>query len=106
MEIAQINITPQNNFSNLNTITVTSIISALIILILVIASIVLVFVIIGGGIAVITSGGDTQKAGNGRQAIMGGLIGLVVIFAAWAIINLINIFFGINILELEVPSAI
>lgn len=102
-----LNITPRGQFNALNNITIANIISAFIIIILVVTSIILIFIIIGGGIAVMVGGGkgDAQSAGRGRQAIMGGLIGLVIVFAAWGIINLINLFFGVNVLNLNIPNA-
>lgn len=102
-----LNITPGGQFTSLNNITIGNIVSALIIVILVVTSIILIFIIIGGGIAVIVGGGkgDTQSTQRGQQAIVGGLIGLVIVFAAWAIINLVNLFFGINILQLNIPNA-
>jgi len=33
------------------------------------------------------------------------LIGLVIVFAAWAIVQLINTFFGIDIFSLSLPTA-
>jgi hypothetical protein len=105
--LAQINIAPGGQFSNLGNVTLASIVSALVILVLIVASLVLFFVLIIGGIAVITSGGgDSQQAARGRTAVTGALIGLLVVFGAWAIINLINIFFDINILSLNIQSAV
>ena len=104
--LAQINIAPQNDFSNLNNITITNIISALIILVLIIAALVFLFMLILGGIRYITSGGDKAQTESARGQITAALIGLVIVFAAWAVINLVNLFFGVNIMELNVPSAV
>lgn len=103
--LAQVNLTAQNNFANLNNITITNIISALIILVLIIAALVFLFMLILGGIRYITSGGDKAQTESARGQITAALIGLVIVFAAWAVINLVNLFFGINIMELEVPTA-
>lgn len=105
--IAQsVNLNPGGQFSGLNNITIGNIVSSIIVLLLIITSIILFFILIIGGIAVMTSGGgDPQKAARGSQAVTAAAIGLVIVFGAWAIINLINIFFGINILQLNIPNA-
>lgn len=103
--LAQINITPRGQFNTLNSITVANIISAVIILVLVIAALVFFFMLVWGGIKYITSGGDKAQTEAARSQITAALIGLVIVFAAWAIINLVNLFFGVNILNLNIPNA-
>ena len=100
-----LNLSPGGQFSGLNNITIANIISALIILILIIAALVFFFMLVFGGISYITSGGDKAQTEAARGRITAALIGLVIVFAAWAIINLVNIFFGINILQLNIPNA-
>jgi len=102
---ATIDLRPQDQFSNLGAITITGLISAAIVLILVIAALVFFFMLIYGGIKYITSGGDKAQTESARGTITAALIGLVIVFAAWAIITLINAFFGINILDLTLPTA-
>jgi len=101
-----INIAPGGQFTNLNRITVGSLISAIIILVLVAAALLFFFMLVWGGINYITSGGDKGKAETARGQITAALIGLVIVFAAWAIIQLVNMFFGINILSLNLQNAI
>ena len=93
------------DFTALSNITVASIVSAIIILVLIIAAIVFFFMLVIGGIRYITSGGDKAATESARGQITAALIGLVIVFAAWAIINLVNLFFGINILSLTIPNA-
>src|SRR3989338_5048989 len=102
---AQINLTPRGQFTTLNSITIGNIISAIIILVLIVAALVFFFMLVWGGIKYITSGGDKAKTEAARSQITAALIGLVIVFAAWAIINLVNLFFGINILNLNIPNA-
>lgn len=102
---ADINLRPGGEFTNLGNVTITSIISALILLILIIAALVFFFMLVWGGIKYITSGGDKAQTETARNQITSALIGLVIVFAAWAIINLINLFFGIDIFELNIPTA-
>jgi len=100
-----INIAPGGQFSGLNNITIANIISAIIILVLIIAALIFFFMLVWGGIKYITSGGDKGQTEAARGQITAALIGLVIVFAAWAIINLVNLFFGINILQLNIPNA-
>ncbi|KKR01070.1 MAG: hypothetical protein UT24_C0007G0032 [Candidatus Woesebacteria bacterium GW2011_GWB1_39_12] len=73
---------------------------------LVVTAIILIVILVAGGIAVMTSGGgDPQKKAGGQKAVTGAIIGLMIVFGAWAIINLVNLFFGINILQLNIPNA-
>jgi TRAP-type C4-dicarboxylate transport system permease small subunit len=100
-----VNLNPGGQFSGLNNITIANIISAIIILVLIVAALVFFFMLVWGGIKYITSGGDKAQTEAARSQITAALIGLVIVFAAWAIINLVNIFFGINILSLNIPNA-
>ncbi len=103
--LAQIDLTPGGEFVALGAITFERLVSALIIIILIIAALVFLFMLIWGGIRYITSGGDKGATESARGQITAALIGLVIVFAAWAIITLINTFFGINILSLTIPTA-
>lgn len=92
-------------FGGLTNITLQAIISAAIQFIFIITAIILLAVLLFGGITVMTSGGDKQKTASGQAAITAAIIGLLIVFGAWAIINLINLFFGVNILTLNIPNA-
>ncbi len=93
----QFNLTPPGFTENVQDITITQIVSAALLLILVVAAIVFFFMLIVGGIRWITSGGDKTQTEGARNQITAALIGLVIVFAAWAIANLIEIFFGIDL---------
>ena len=86
-------------------ITISGIISALISLIIIIAAVLFFFILIIGGIRWIMSGGDKANTEAARNQITAALVGLVIVFAAWAILQLIDAFFGTNILGgLEIPT--
>ncbi len=101
----QINILPGRGFESLGNITIGSIITALITIALIIAALVFFAMLVIGGIRYITSGGDKTQAEGARGQITSALIGLVIVFAAWAILNVVSIFFNINILQFNIPSA-
>ncbi len=103
-EIVDLN--ASGNFKPLGGITITSIVSALVKFSLVIAAIVFFFILVIGGIRWIASGGDKAHTEAARNQITAALVGLVIVFAAWAIIALIKVFFGVDILVLDIPSAV
>ncbi|MFA7244577.1 MAG: Ig-like domain-containing protein [Candidatus Magasanikbacteria bacterium] len=49
--------------------------------------IIAVSLIIYAGFVIMTSGGDESKVANGRKIIINAVIGLVIIFSAWAIVK-------------------
>ena len=89
---------PAATFGVLGGLTVPRIVSGMINLVLVVAAIVFFFILVIGGIRWITSGGDKANTEAARNQITAALVGLVIVFAAWAIIQLVQTFFGINIL--------
>lgn len=95
-----------DNFDALTGLSVPGIISGLIRMSLVVAAIVFFFILVIGGIRWIASGGDKSATEGARSQITAALVGLVIVFAAWAIVQLISTFFpGINIFQLSVPSV-
>ncbi len=90
---------------DLSKITVPGIISGAIKFAMVVAAVVFFFILVVGGIRWIVSGGDKAQTETARNQITAALVGLVIVFAAWAIIKLIETFFGIDILGgLTIPS--
>ena len=93
------------NWGNLFDLTFSQIISAAIILVLVIAALVFFFILVVGGVRWIMSGGDKANTEAARGQITSALIGLVIVFSAWAIMAAIGYFFGIDIFQFEMPSV-
>lgn len=62
--------------------------------------------LIWGGIQWITSGGDKSNYEAARNRITAALVGLAIVAASWAIMSLMETFFGIKILSgFEIPTA-
>lgn len=99
-----IEIKPGKGFDTLATLTVPSIVAGLIRLALVVAALVFFFILVIGGIRWILSGGDKTATEAARSQITAALVGLVIVFAAWAIAQLIKTLFGVDILGLEIPT--
>lgn len=102
----QIQIKPStSDFDKLQTMTVPGIVSGAISLVLIIVALVFFFILVIGGLKWVTSGGDEKKVGAARAQITNALIGLAIVFAAWAIMKLIGTLFGIDILGgLSIPT--
>lgn len=69
-------------------------------------SIIFFFVFLMGAIGWITSGGDKQALEGARAKITNGIIGVVLLFVAFAVIGLIETFFDINILTIDIGPLI
>lgn len=100
-----IQLKPEGTFSNLGELTVPSIIGAAIRLTVVVAAIIFFFILVIGGIRWIASGGDKAQTEAARNQITAALVGLVIVFAAWAILALVRTFFGVDIFSLTIPSV-
>jgi len=94
-----------SKFAPLGELTVGRVVSGFIQLAMVIAAIVFFFILVIGGIKWIASSGDKAQTETARNQITAALVGLVIVFAAWAILQLIKTFFGIDIFSLTIPTA-
>lgn len=101
----KVNLTPTGDFAKLGGLTIPGIVSGFIRLALVIAALVFFFILVIGGIRWIASGGDKANTEAARSQITAALVGLVIVFAAWAILALIRTFFGVDIFSLTLPTA-
>ena len=85
---------------------ISQIIGGLLVLILVVAALVFFFILVIGGVKWIMSGGDKAQTEAARNQITAALIGLIIVFAAWAIIILIQQIFGVNLLNFAIPNIV
>ncbi|MBN1263421.1 MAG: hypothetical protein JW991_03610 [Candidatus Pacebacteria bacterium] len=98
------NISPSDQFASLGNISLPRMIRSLIVLALVIAAMIAFGFLIYGGIQWITSGGDKGKTEAARNTITAALVGLLIVFGSWAIIQLIQMFFGVSLLQLNLSD--
>ena len=86
---------PANNFKTVGSLTSVILWNAVIG-----AGIVFLFLMIGGGISIIAGagGGDKNKVGQGQKAVTAALIGFVVVFASYWILQILGVITGVNIL--------
>lgn len=60
--------------------------------------------LVWGGIKWITSGGDKTAVEGARNHIIAAIIGLIIVFLAFFILNLVLGLFGLSLLNLKLPS--
>lgn len=85
--------------------TVQGLVIAIVRLLFVAAAVIFFIWLLLGGIQWILSGGDKQKTEAARNQITAALIGLVIVFSAWAIAQLLKQLFGVDILNLQVTPV-
>ena len=91
-------------FASLCNITFGSLFPTLITAAFVIASLIALAFLIYGGIRWITSGGDKAGVESARNTIVAALVGLVITFLAYFIINIVFSFFGLDFATFTIPS--
>jgi hypothetical protein len=77
---------------------------ALITLLLVVGVIVFVFIFLTGAIQWITSGGDKAAHETAKSKLTNGLVGIVILFATFAIMIALGEFFDIDLLLINLES--
>ena len=102
----KIQILPGAQFAGLTVITIARIITALVTLSMILAAISFFFSVVTGGLKWMLSGGSKEKVDEAKRQLTNAFIGLLIVFSAWAIVNLVSVFFGVEILVLEIPSAV
>lgn len=83
---------------------VSALVTTAITIILVIGSLYFFFQLITGAVDWIRSGGDKASLESARGKVISAVIGLVLLFSAWAIIRLIGTIFNINLFQLTIPT--
>ncbi len=102
---ADILLKPSGLPSNITTnLSPASLVAGGIRLVLVVAALLFFFMLVIGGVQWIVSGGDKAGSENARKRITSALVGLAIVFAAWAIAMLINTLFGVDIFTLTIPA--
>jgi len=104
---SRINLDPNQGSANLNKIAnVGDLIGAAVGSAFLIAFLLVFTMLVWGGIQWITSGGDKDNTQKARDRITHALVGLAVVAGAWALMKLVEFFFGISILGgFDLPSA-
>jgi hypothetical protein len=78
--------------------TPAAIFSALLPYIYVVAGLILLFILISGGIGLMTAAGDPKKIEAAQGRITTGVIGFVIIFISYFLVQLVELMLGIKVL--------
>ena len=81
-----------------NTMTVGSIFSALLPYIYAVAGLILLFMLIMGGLGLMTAAGDPKKMEASQGRITAALIGFLIVFISYFVVQLVEIMLNIQIL--------
>jgi hypothetical protein len=100
----QLDLSPRGQFKGLEGIQVGGIVPAVLTILMIAGSLAGMIFLIIGGIRWITSGGDKAQVESARGTVTSALIGLAVVFAAWALYRLIQFFFGIDTMVFRIPT--
>lgn len=97
--------TKGNNFTSLENLTVAGIVSGAISLVMLVVALVFFFMLVLGGLKWVMSEGDEKNVTSARNQITNALIGLAIVFAAWAVVKLIETIFGVSIISgISIPT--
>jgi uncharacterized membrane protein HdeD (DUF308 family) len=72
----------------------------------IIAGLYFFFMLVLGGMKWLSSGGDKAQVQSARDQITNALIGIVVLFSAWAVTALVGTVFGIDFLNIDLSSVV
>lgn len=90
--------------TNVTNLTISGLISFAITAIIIIAGLIFFFMLVIGGLKWILSGGDKGQTESARSQITAALVGLVILFSAWAIATLVEQIFNVSILSFTIPT--
>lgn len=92
--------------ANLKITDLGKFISAILAAVLVIATLAAFVYLLLGGLSWITSGGDKAAVEAAQKRIQAAIIGLFIVFAAWALMLVIGKFLGINPFNFSIPTGV
>ena len=97
-------IVPRGQFSPLQQVSISGLISAAVNIILIIAVLLFVFSLLLGGIKFILSGGRGEKFDEAKRQLINAFLGLVIVFSTWVFLSYASNFFGIDFTRCEIPT--
>ena len=101
----ELDLTPAGDFARLSSFSLSALASSLVSLALVLAALFAFGFLIFGGIIWISSGGDKAKTEQARNTITAALVGLLIVFGSWAIMSLLEAFFGVSLLTVNITPV-
>ena len=96
--------TPPPEFRNLRNLTIPGMIPSFINLVIIMAVVLFLFSLLLGGLKFIVSGGNKESTEVAGRQVLNAIIGIIIVFSTWAVISLIEQFFGVELTTLEFPK--
>ena len=96
----------QPQWQGLSNITINAILVFAINGVLIASGIVAFFFLLWGGMQWILAGGDKEGTDKARKRITAALIGLAIVFSAYALAILVKSVFGVDILKFTIPKIV
>jgi len=95
--------TPPPEFRNLRNLTIPGMIPAFVNLVIIAAVVLFLFSLLLGGLKFIVSGGNKESTEVAGRQVVNAIVGIIIVFSTWAVISLIEEFFGVELTTLEFP---
>lgn len=83
----------------IGTYTISTLLSTAVTILFIVAIVLTLFFLIYAGIDMITAGGEKQKVVNARNKLTFAVVGLIIVFLSYFIVNLIGTILGVNLLS-------
>jgi len=99
-----VNITPPTEFAGLNNIRPSGVISMIINILLGGAGVIAFIFLLWGGLQWILAGGDKEGTEKARKRITSALIGLAIVFSAYALLYILRALFNIDLIRFNITG--
>ena len=97
--------TPPPEFRNLRNLTIPGMIPSFINLVIIMAVVLFLFSLLLGGLKFIVSGGNKESTEVAGRQVLNAIIGIIIVFSTWAVLSLIEQFFGVELTTLQFPRV-
>ncbi len=104
---AEVTLKPTDpNYAQLGDVSTQGVVSFVINGVLVLAGLFAFIFLLWGGVQWIMAGGDKEGTEKARKRITSALVGLAIVFSAYAIAFLVKSVFGVDVLKFNIPSIV
>jgi hypothetical protein len=100
----RLNLPSGSQFAHISSWTLSGFIAAVVNLILVFSAVSSFFMLLLGGLRFILAGGEKEATKTATRQMANALIGLIIVFSVYALMNLLSNFFGLNLLQYTIIS--
>ncbi|MDO8488219.1 MAG: hypothetical protein Q7S31_02795 [bacterium] len=95
-----------DQYKDLSNVNAQGVLSFVINGLLIVAGLIAFLFLLWGGVQWILAGGDKEGTEKARKRITNALVGLAIVFSAYALAYLVNAVFSVNILQFNIPKIV